>query len=107
MPWVEQRIKELAQLSAGKTAVDDDLGRNALQSSLAVVACIRYASTCSRALGGWPSRSCCASGCSGFPRSSPPMGASYLQLLRGEPNRLRFLAALRGLNHDNPPPVPA
>ena len=69
---VEQRTRELAQLSAGKTAVDD-LGGNALLWSLAVVAnqrpCIRCANTCSRAPGGWPSRSGCVSGCSGFPRS--------------------------------------
>ena len=68
---VEQRIEELAQLSAGKTAAAD-LGGSALLWSLAVVAykpCIRYANTCSRAPGGWPSRSGCASGCSGFPRS--------------------------------------
>ena len=32
---------------------------------------------------------------------------TYLQLLRGEPVRLRLLTALRGLNHDIPPPVPA
>ena len=69
---VEQRTRELAQLSAGKTAVDD-LGGNALLWSLAVVACqrpcIRCANTCSRAPGGWPSRSGCVSGCSGFPGS--------------------------------------
>ena len=32
---------------------------------------------------------------------------SYLQLLRDEPVRLRLLTALRGLNHDIPPPAPA
>ena len=31
----------------------------------------------------------------------------YLQMLRDEPVRLRTLAALRGLNHDLPPPAPA
>ena len=32
---------------------------------------------------------------------------TYLQLLRAEPVRLRTLLALRGLNHDIPPPVSA
>ena len=32
---------------------------------------------------------------------------TYLQLLRSEPTRPRIFAALRGLNHDIPPPASA
>ena len=67
---VEQRIEELAQLSAGKTAVND-LGGNALLGTSPpwLRPCIRCANTSSRAPGGRPTQSGSACGCSGFPRS--------------------------------------
>ena len=107
---VEQRTRELAQLSAGKTAVDD-LGGNALFWSLAVVADQALHTLRQHLLSGswrmaqpkrlrlWLLR---------LPAKLTTHGRkNYLQLLRGEPIRLRLLAALRGLNHDIPPPVPA
>ena len=107
---VEQRIEELAQLSAGKTAVDD-LGGNALLWSLAVVGYQTLHTLRQHFLSGswrtaqpkrlrlWLLR---------LPAKLTTHGRkSYLQLLRDEPVRLRLLTALRGLNHDIPPPVPA
>ena len=105
---VEQRIEELAQLSAGKTAVDD-LGGNALLWSLAAVAYQTLHTLRQHFLSGswrmaqpkrlrlWLLR---------LPAKLTTHGRkTYLQLLRGEP--VRLLTALRGLNHDIPPPVPA
>ena len=107
---MEQRTEELAQLSAGKTAVDD-LGGNALLWSLAVVANQTLHTLRQHLLSGswrmaqpkrlrlWLVR---------LPAKLTTHGhKNYLQLLRGEPIRLHLLAALRGLNHDIPPPVPA
>ena len=107
---VEQRIKELAQLSAGKTAVNH-LGGNALLWSLTVVAYQTLHMLRQNFLSGswrtaqpnrlrlWLLR---------LPAKLTTHGRkTYLQLLRGEPVRRRLLAALRGLNHDIPPPVPA
>ena len=107
---VEHRIEELAQLSAGRTAVDD-LGGNALLWSLAVVA-YQTLHILRRHLlsGSW--------------RTAQPKRIrlrllrlpaklttharkDYLQLLRGEPVRRLLLGALRGLNRAIPPPVPA
>ena len=106
---VEQRIEELAQLSAGKTAVDD-LGGNALLWSLAVVGYQTLHTLRQHFLSGswrtaqpkrlrlWLLR---------LPAKLTTHGRkSYLQLLRDEPVRLRLLTALRGLNHDIPPPAP-
>ena len=107
---VEQRIEELAQLSAGGTAVDD-LDGNALLWSLAVVAYQTLHTLREHFLAGsW--------------RTAQPKRLRlwffrlpaklttharkvYLQLLRGEPARGRLLAALRALNHGIPPPLPA
>ena len=107
---VEQRIEELAQLSAGGTAVDD-LDGNALLWSLAVVAYQTLHTLREHFLAGsW--------------RTAQPKRLRlwffrlpaklttharkvYLQLLRGEPARGRLLAALRVLNHGIPPPLPA
>lgn len=107
---VEQRIEELAQLSAGRTAVDD-LGGNAALWSLAVVA---YQTLHMLRLhflsGSW--------------RTAQPKRIRlwllrlpaklttharkhYLQLLRGEPVRRHLLDALRRLNRAIPPPLPA
>ena len=107
---VEQRIEELAQLSAGKTAVND-LGGNALLWNLAVVAYQTLHTLRQHFLSGswrmaqpkrlrlWLLR---------LPaKFTNHARKNYLQLLRGEPVRLRLLTALRGLNHDIPPPVPA
>ena len=107
---VEQRIEELAQLSAGKTAVDD-LGGNALLWSLAVVGyqtlhTLRqhfpsgsWRTAQRKRLRLWLLR---------LPAELTTHGRkSYLQLLCDEPVRLRLLTALRGLNHDIPPPAPA
>ena len=107
---VEQRIEELAQLSAGRTAVDDK-GGNALLWSLAVVA---YQTL----------RTLRDSHLSGSWRTAQPRRLrlwlfrqpakltahsrkSHLQLLRGEPVRRCLLASLRALNQGIPPPVPA
>ena len=103
---VEQRIEELAQLSAGKTAVDD-LGGNALLWSLAVVG---YQARQHFLSGSWrtaqPKR--LRLWLLRLPAKLTTHGRkSYLQLLRDEPVRLRLLTALRGLNHDIPPPAPA
>ena len=107
---VEQRIEELVQLSAGKTAVDDT-GGNALLWSLAVVAYQTLHTLRENFLSGswrtaqpkrlrlWLFR---------LPaKLTTHARKHYLQFLRGEPVRLRFLAALRALNHSLPPPVPA
>lgn len=107
---VEHRIEELGQLSAGKTAVND-LGGNALLWGLSAVT-YQTLHTLRRHFltGSW--------------RTAQPKRIrlrvirlpaklttharkTYLQLLRNEPVRLRTLAALRGLNHDIPPPTPA
>ncbi len=107
---VEHRIEELGQLSAGKTAVDH-LGGNALLWGLSAVT-YQTLHTLRRHFltGSW--------------RTAQPKRVrlwvirlpaklttharkTYLQLLRDEPVRLRTLAALRGLNHNIPPPVPA
>ena len=107
---VEQRIEELAQLSAGRTAVDDR-GGNALLWSLAVVAYQTLHTLRENHLSGswrtaqpkrlrlWLFR---------LPaKLTAHSRKSYLQLLRVEPVRDRVLAALRVLNHAIPPPVPA
>lgn len=106
---VEQRIEELGQLSAGRTAVDD-LGGNALLWSLAVVAYQTLHTLRENHLSG------------SWRRAQPKRlrlwlfrlpakltahsRKSYLQLLRDEPVRQRLLAALRVLNPAIPPPVP-
>ena len=102
---VEQRIEKLAQLSAGKTAVDDT-GGNALLWSLAVVAYETLHSLREHFLSGswrtaqskrlrlWLFR---------LPaKLTTHARKHYLQFLRGEPVRPRLLAALRGLNHAMP-----
>ena len=107
---VEQRIEELAQLSAGRTAVDDK-GGNALLWSLAVVAYQTMHTLRDNHLSGsWRTAQ---------PRRlrlwlfrqpaklTAHSRKSHLQLLRGEPVRRRLLASLRALNHGIPPPVPA
>lgn len=107
---VEQRIEELVQLSAGRTAVDD-LGGNALLWSLAVVAHQTLHTLREQCLSGswrkaqprrirlWLLR---------LPAKLTTHGRrDYLQLLRGEPARRRLLAALRVLRHGIPPPLPA
>ena len=107
---VEQRIEELAQLSAGKTAVDD-LGGNALLWSLAVVAYQTLHTLRKHFLSGswraaqpnrlrlWLFR---------LPAKVTTHARNIqLQLLRTEPVRTRLLAALRGLNLAIPPPLPA
>ena len=107
---VEQRIGELAQLSAGKTTVDD-LGGNALIWSLAVVGYQTLHTLREHFLtGSWPTaqpRRLCL----WFFRLPAKLATharkDYLQLLRGEPVRNRFLVALPALNHAIPPPVPA
>ena len=107
---VEHRIEELGQLSAGKTAVNH-LGGNALLWGLSAVTCQTLHTLRRHFLtGSWRTAQ---------PRRirlrvirlpaklTTHARKSYLQLLRGEPVRLRTLAALRGLNHDIPPPGPA
>ena len=107
---VEQRIEEPAQLSAGGTAVDDT-GGNALLWSLAVVAYQTLHTLREHFLSGswrtaqpkrlrlWLLR---------LPAKLTTHARKiYLQFLRGEPVRLRILAALRGLNDAIPPPTPA
>ena len=107
---VEQRIEELAQLSAGRTAVDD-LGGNALLWSLAVVAYQTLHTLREHFLSGsWRTAQ---------PRRlrlwlfrlpaklTTHSRKDYLQFLRGEIVRGRQLAALRALNPAIPPPVPA
>ena len=107
---VEQRIEELAQLSAGRTAVDD-VGGNALLWSLAVVAYQTLHTLRDNHLSGswrtaqpkrlrlWIFR---------LPaKLTAHSRKTYLQLLRGEPVRRRVLAALRALGYGIPPPVPA
>lgn len=108
---VEQRIEELVQLSAGRTAVDD-LDDNALLWSLAVVA--------DQTLTLHTLREQCLSG--SWRKAQPRRirlcllrllakltthgRRHYLQLLRSEPVRGRLLAALRALRHGIPPPLP-
>lgn len=107
---VEQRIGELAQLSAGGTAVDHIDG-NALLWSLAVVAYQTLHTLRGNLLSGsW--------------RTAQPRRLrlrllripakltrharkTYLQLPRREPARRRLLAALRVLDRAIPPPAPA
>ena len=107
---VEHRIEELIQLSTGKTAVND-LGGNALLWGLSAVAYQTLHTLRRHCLNGswrtaqpkrirlWMIR---------LPAKLTTHGRKvYLQMLRDEPVRLRTLAALRGLNHDLPPPAPA
>ena len=107
---VEQRIEELAQLSAGRTAVDD-LGGNALLWSLAVVAYQTLHTLRQHYLSGswrkaqpkrlrdWLLR---------IPAKLTTHARKvYLQFLRGETVRSRLLAAMRALDHAIPPPLPA
>ena len=107
---VKQRIKELAQLSAGRTAVDDT-GGNALLWSLAVVAYQTLHTHREHFLSGsWrtaqPKR--LRNWLFRLPaRPTTHARKDYLQFLRGEPVRSRPLNALRGLNRAIPPPVPA
>ncbi len=107
---VEQRIEELAQLSAGGTAVDD-LDGNALLWSLAVVAYQTLHTLRERFLSGsWrmaqPKR--LRNWLFRLPAKLTSHARKvYLQFLRGEPVRSRLLAALRGLNRAIPPPAPA
>ena len=107
---VGQRIEELAQLSADRTAVDDT-GGNALLWSLAVVAYQTLHTLRKHFLAG------------SWRRAQPKRlrlwllrlpakltthaRKHYLQFLRKEPVRSRVLAALRALEHAIPPPVPA
>ena len=107
---VEQRIEELAQLSAGRTAVDD-LDGNALLWSLAVVAYQTLHTLREQFLSGswrtaqpkrlrlWLFR---------LPAKLTTHARKvYLQFLRGEPVRPRILVTLRGLNDAIPPPTSA
>ena len=107
---VEHRIEELIQLSTGKTAVND-LGGNALLWGLSAVTYQTLHTLRRHCLNGswrtaqpkrirlWMIR---------LPAKLTTHGRKvYLQMLRDEPVRLRTLAALRGLNHDLPPPAPA
>ena len=104
---MEQRTEELAQLSAGKTAVDD-LGGNALLWSLAVVAYQTLHTLRQHLLSGswwtaqpkrlrlWLLR---------LPAKLTTHGRkNCLQFLRDEPLGLRVLAASRGLNPRHPAP---
>lgn len=107
---VEQRIEELAQLSAGRTAVDDT-GGNALLWGLAVVACQTLHTLREHFLSGsW--RTAQPKRLRNWLLRLPAKLTTHarkdcLQFLRGEPARSRLLTALRGLNHAIPPPVPA
>ena len=107
---VEQRIEELVQLSAGRTAVDDR-GGNALLWSLAVVAYQTMHTLREHSLSGswrtaqpkrlrlWLFR---------LPaKLTTHARKTYLQFLRGEPVRGRLLVAMRAIDHGIPPPVPA
>ena len=107
---VEHRIEELIQLSTGKTAVND-LGGNALLWGLSAVTYQTLHTLRQHCLNGswrtaqpkrirlWMIR---------LPAKLTTHGRKvYLQMLQNEPVRLRTLAALRGLNHDIPPPAPA
>ena len=107
---VEQRIEEMAQLSAGRTAVDDT-GGNALLWSLALVACQTLHTLREHFLSGswrtaqpkrlrlWLLR---------LPAKLTTHARKvYLQFLRDEPVRLCILVAMRRLNHPIPQPLPA
>jgi len=107
---VEQRIKELGQLSLGETAIDD-LGGNALLWSLGTLAYQLLHVL----------RTVCLTG--DWRRAQPKRlrrwllhlpgkltdhsRKHYLSLLREEPLRQRFLRALRVLAGGLPPPLPA
>ena len=107
---VEHRIEELIQLSTGKTAVND-LGGNALLWGLSAVTYQTLHTLRRHCLNGsWrtaqPKR--IRLRMIRLPAKLTTHGRKvYLQMLRHEPVRLRILAALRGLNHDIPPPAPA
>ena len=127
---VERRIEELAQLSAGETAVDDT-GGDAPPWSLAVVAHQTPRTPRENFLSGsWrtaqPKRlrlrpfrlpakltthARKTHRRAGGVRDGEPVTTharkTHLQLLRGEPVRLRLLAAPRALNHAIPPPATA
>ena len=107
---VERRIEELAQLSAGETAVDDT-GGNALLWSLAVVAHQTLHTLRENFLSGsWRTAQPKRLRLRLFrlpAKLTTHARKTYLQLLRGEPVRPRLLAALRALNHAIPPPAPA
>ena len=107
---VERRIEELAQLSAGKTAVDDT-GGNALLWSLAVVAYQTLHTLRENFLSGsWRTAQPKRLRLRLFrlpAKLTTHARKTYLQLLRGEPVRPRLLAALRALNHAIPPPATA
>ena len=107
---VEQRIEELAQLSAGRTAVDD-VGGNALLWSLAVVAYQTLHTLRENHLSGsWRAAQPKRLRLQIFRQPAKLTAHSrktYLQILRGEPVRRPLLASLRALNHGIPPPVPA
>ena len=107
---VEQRIKELGQLSVGETAIDD-LDGNALLWSLGVLAyqllhvlrtvCLtgEWRKAQPKRLRRWLLH---------LPgKLSSHSRKRYLSLLRGEPLRPRFLQALRILASGLPPPLPA
>ena len=107
---VEQRIKELGQLGAGATAIDD-LDGNALLWALGAIAYQLLHTIRTTALSGaWrtaqpnrlrlrlfrlPAK---------LTRHSRKL---YVQLLRDDPARLRILLALRRLASGLPPPLPA
>ena len=107
---VEQRIEELAQLSAGRTAIDDTEG-NALLWNLAVVAYQTLHTLREHFLSGsWrtaqPKR--LRNWLLRLPaKLTTHARKEYLQFLRDEPVRSRLLIALRGLNRTIPPPLPA
>ena len=107
---VERRIEELAQLSAGETAVDDADG-NALLWSLAVVAYQTLHTLRENFLSGsWRTAQPKRLRLRLFrlpAKLTTHARKTHLQLLRGEPVRPRLLAALRALNHAIPPPAPA
>ena len=107
---VEHRIEELGQLSAGRTAVDH-IGGNKLLWGLSAVTYQTLHTLRRHVLSGswrtaqpkrirlWMIR---------LPaKLTTHARKTYLQLLRDEPMRPRILAALRGLNHDIPPPASA
>lgn len=84
---VEQRIEELAQLSAGRTAVRQHFLSGSWRTAQP------------KRLRNWLLR---------LPaKLTTHARKDYLQLLRGEPARSRLLTALRRLNCGIPPPVPA
>ena len=107
---VEHRIEELVQLSSGKTAVDD-FGGNALLWGLSALA-YQTLHTLRRHFltGSWrtaqPKR--IRLWMIQLPAKLTTTGARPIcRCCATKPFCLRILAALRGLNHEMPPPLPA